>query len=82
MGLNPWINSGATCIMKSLIKNPSVPEPEYFVVGCMKVTKASRPFCLAVNFPPVGWITEYASVLTLPYPSMSMHEGGRMYWAG
>ncbi len=39
---------------KSLTKNPSVPGPEYFEVGCMKVMKASKPFCLAVNFPPVG----------------------------
>ena len=68
--------------MRSLNSTPSVPGPEYFDAGCMKVTKASKVLSSISHFIPEGWTIVYLYVLTPPYPSTITHAGGRMYSAG
>ena len=62
----------------SRLNFPSVPGPEYFETGWKKVTNASKPFASVNWVRPEGIRVLVTVVLSSPYPSNSMHEGGRM----
>src|SRR3990170_5551080 len=66
----------------SLLNLPSVPGPEYFEAGWKKVTNASKQFASVTWVRPEGIRVLVTFVLSSPYPSNSMHEGGRMQGRG